>query len=170
MAGEKFLKNDGGTITEIVSVQTSTANRIISLDTNGLIPVNMFPAGYGEGVRNLELDTGVTVAIGDLVNIYGASLVRHANATNDTKPAHGFVLANAGPGPAVFVDVYFEGIITGLTALTIGATYFLDDADGKLAVYSALPTAADTILQQVGTAITATTLAFEVSHQWIKLG
>lgn len=94
-----------------------------------------------------------------LVNIYDSSgeKVRKANATNNTKPAHGFVAADvASSGEA---DVFFAGeIISGLSGLTPGTMYYLSTAGGG--VTATAPTGSGQIQQQIGAAISTTEILF----------
>src|SRR3546814_9813597 len=71
------------------------------------------------------------LAVNDLVNIYNSSgaKVRKANATDGTKPAHGYVKEAVVSGnPAI---VFFDGENAGLSGLTAG-TYFLSTTGGQM--------------------------------------
>ena len=97
--------------------------------------------------------------------ISAAGTVLKADANAVAKAAVGFVLAsvaNAATG-----TVYFEGSITGLTGLTPGATYFLSGA-ATGAITTTIPTAAGSIVQQVGVATSATTLTFEAGEPIVR--
>ena len=165
MAGAKFLRNVAGTPTEVRGVQTSTADEIVALDTNGLLDPTMFPAGIGGSVVNMEVGIGVTA--GDFVNIYNNTTImcRPANATDATKPCHGFVLTTEIA--TAFVDVYFEGINTAATASTLGAIQFLAVTDGDSV--GTAPSAAGNIVQRVGVAHSLTAISFEANLDWIAI-
>lgn len=123
----------------------------------------------GDGTFTFDAVTGgVTASItasealtaGQLVNLHtvtGAIRMRKANATDTSKPAQGFVLANVSS--SAVGTFYGPGqVITGLSGLTPGATYWLDTTGGALTV-----TAPSTTLngdQEVGQALSATTLLF----------
>jgi hypothetical protein len=97
---------------------------------------------------------------GQVVNIWSSSgaKVRKANATDDSKPAHGFVLANVSSSATA--TVYLPGqVITGLTSLTPGATYYLDTTGG--AITATQPSTSGNLVQRVGMALSATTLLFQ---------
>lgn len=107
-----------------------------------------------------SITTTEALAAGDICNIYstgGNIRVRKANATDLTKPANGFVRSAALSGAAA--RVRFVGqVVTGLAGLTPGATYFLHTAGG--AVNLAAPSADGNGVQEVGLALSATTLLF----------
>ncbi|MDR2117378.1 MAG: hypothetical protein LBP87_13455 [Planctomycetaceae bacterium] len=88
------------------------AGAIPALDAGGKLHGSMMPSGLGVSVQRLV--TSETVA--GLVNIWfdatanegaGSWFVRKADATDETKPAHGFVKVTASSGEEV--DVYLEG-------------------------------------------------------------
>lgn len=112
-------------------------------------------AGFSVSVTASE-----NISAGALVNLFtssGALKVRNANATDATKPAHGFVLSSVTTGNPV--TVYGPGQAdTGLTSLTPGTTYYLDVSAG--AVNSTAPSTAGNVIQQVGIALSATSLLF----------
>lgn len=62
MAGNKYISNNGGTLTEVVSTQSSAgagdANKIVSLDAAGLLAANMMPSSV-ELVANKATDFAV---------------------------------------------------------------------------------------------------------------
>lgn len=84
-----------------------------------------------------------------------------ADANNIAKNAVGFVLASAAINAPV--TVYFEGTITGLAGLTVGAMYFLSDtATGGVTL--TVPTVAGRIAQRIGFAISTTEINFEAGE------
>jgi hypothetical protein len=121
------------------------------------------PTGLGSDSKVM---TAVeALAARDFVNVTTTG-IRKADASND-RPAHGFILAaiaNAATG-----TVYFEGTVSGLTGLTVGARYFLSDTVAGTAVLTSPTPAAGKISQEVGVAITATEISFE-PQQAIVLG
>lgn len=98
------------------------------------------------------------LAANDLVNVYSSSgaKVRKANATDGTKPAHGYVKAAVVSGdPAI---VYFDGENDGVSGLTPG-TYFLSTTGGQMV--TAPPSANGNIAQKVGVATASGSFVFE---------
>jgi len=96
---------------------------------------------------------------GDFVNIYnnsGTVSVRKANATDSTKPAHGFILENVSSGGDI--AVYFEGINDKFTGLTVGTKYYLNTVAGQ--IISTIPSTSNNILQYLGDAINSTSIFF----------
>lgn len=101
-----------------------------------------------------------TLAAGDIVSLHtvaGVCNMRKANATDATKPAHGFVTSAVTSGSA---GMFFGAAIIDdqRSGLTPGATYYLSTTGG--AITTTPPSAAGNIVQEVGQAISATQLAF----------
>ncbi len=167
MAGNKYLSQVSGQLTEVASIQTSSgagdAGKIVSLDSSGILDSSLLPANIG--AETVTVDTSADLATGDLVNIYdvtGTATGRLADASLAHK-ATGFVLADTTSGdPAI---VYLAGINTGVSGHTAGQTLFLGNAGAST---STAPSTSGYISQQVGTALSATDLAFE-SLQTITL-
>jgi hypothetical protein len=140
------------------SAGAGDAGKIVQLDAAGRIDSTMMPVGIGADTASIV--TSENLASGDLVNIYnnaGTPTARKADATAEGKEACGFVLA-ATTSPAA-ATVYFEGRVTGLSGLTPGALQFLATTAG--ARTETVPSATGNVIQQVGRAVTATTLDFE---------
>jgi hypothetical protein len=104
------------------------------------------------------ITASVNLTAGQIVNIFssgGAAKVQPADVADDSKPADGFVLASVTAGnPATVYGV--GSVITGLSALTPGATYWLAASGGLTAT---LPTSG--WAQLIGKALSATTLLFD---------
>lgn len=160
MAGDKYLYNNAGTITEKEAKQSSAgagdAGKIPALDAAGRLDNSMMPVGIGADTQSIV--SSENLAAGDLVNIWsdvGVFKVRKADASAAGKEAHGFVLA-AVTAPAS-ATVYFEGNNTQVTGLTPGPK-FLSTTPG-LSTATA-PSAAGNVVQRVGFASSATNLNF----------
>jgi hypothetical protein len=159
---DKYLSLSGNDKIEVEATDSSAgagdAGEIVALDAAGLIALNMLPVGVGPDVKNLA--SFENLSAGDLVNVFndgGTEKVRKADATTAGKEADGFVLAAVTAPTAV--DVYFEGVLTGLSGLTRGAKQFLDTTAGGLT--ETAPTTTGNIYQFVGRAVSDTELAFE---------
>ena len=161
MAAKKFLRLVNGVLTEIFGVQTSAgagnAGDLVSLDNSGRIDNSMMPVGIGADTAVINASEGL--AAGDWVNVWndgGAAKVRKADATTAGKEAHGFVLAAVTSGnPAT---VYFEGTNTQVTGQTPGPVYLQTTAGAGGAT---IPSASGNVVQQIGVAVSATTVNFE---------
>jgi hypothetical protein len=109
------------------------------------------------------------LASGAIVNIHtvsGAARAQNANATDDTKPAHGFVAAAVASGGTA--TVYFSGQINGaLTGLTPGAVCYLDTSAGGIAATP--PAGAGNMVQRLGVALSATQLLFVPDMEGVSL-
>jgi hypothetical protein len=161
MAGDKFLYNNAGTITEKVSNQASAgagdAGKVVALDATGRIDNTMMPVGIGADTA--VITASEALAAGDLVNVWNSTgaKVRKADASVAGKEAHGFVLAAVSSGnPAT---VYFEGTNTQVTGQTPGVVY-LSAATAGLATTTA-PSGTGQVVQRVGFATSATALNFQ---------
>jgi hypothetical protein len=100
------------------------------------------------------------ITAGNLCNVWtsgGAVRVRKANATDITKPANAFATAAAASGANASL-LFLGQIIYGLSSLTPGAVYFLDTTGGALTTTA--PSGSGNGVQEVGFALSATTLLF----------
>lgn len=164
---QKFIALVGGRLQETIleSVDASSgatdADKLARLGSDGKLNESMLPSGIGADA--LSLPASENLAGGDKVNIWadgGVSSVRKADATSAGKEADGFVLDAVASGqPAL---VFFEGRNSGLAGLTIGARYYLS-ATAPGAITTTPPSAPGNVVQFVGRASTATSLAFEAT-------
>lgn len=161
MSTNKFLTILSGVRTLATAIATSAgagdANKIIATNSSGKLDVTMLPTGVGP--TTISVTTSETLAAGDFVNIYnnaGTRNVRKADATN-TRPAHGFVLAAVTSGQTA--TVYQQGENTGLTSLTPGTPMFLGTTAG--AATATAPSASGQIVQELGFALSTTSILFE---------
>ena len=161
MAAKKLLRLIGGVITEVFGVQTSAgaanAGDMVALDDTGRIDNSMMPVGIG--VDTAVIDASEGLAAGDWVNVWndaGTAKVRKADATTAGKEVNGFVLAAVTSGnPAT---VYFEGTNTQVTGQTPGPVWLQTTAGAGGAT---APSASGNLVQQVGVALSATSVNFE---------
>ncbi len=110
------------------------------------------------------LTTSEALTAGNFVNIHASSgaKARKANATDDTKPANAYT--NTTVGSAAPVDLFAPGsILPGLSGLTPGTMYYLDTTGG--AISATAPSASGNLVQEVGIALSATTLLFQ--PRWV---
>lgn len=161
MAGDKFLYNNAGTITEKVSNQASAgagdAGKIVALDSTGRIDNTMMPVGIGADTA--VITASEALAAGDLVNIWNSTgaKARKADASVAGKEAHGFVLAAVSSAAAA--TVYFEGTDTQVTGQTPGPV-FLSATTPGLATATA-PSGSGQVVQRVGFATGTTAINFQ---------
>ena len=161
MAAKKFLRYVNNIITEVFGVQTSAgagnAGDIVALDDTGRIDNSMMPVGIGADTAVIDASEGL--AAGDWVNVWndtGTAKVRKADAATAGKEVNGFVLAAVTSGnPAT---VYFEGTNTQVSGQTPGPVYLQTTAGTGGA---AAPSASGNLVQQVGVALSATSVNFE---------
>lgn len=156
----KYLIVQNGRLKEQQAIDQTTgaadAAKIIQTDSTGKLHSSFLPSGVGANSKIMTASEALSA--GDFVNVFndaGTAKVRKAdNSTN--KPANGFVLSAASAGAAV--EVYFSGEINNqLSGLSVGADYYLSTAG---AVTTTPPTAAGSIVQYLGKAISATEIAF----------
>ena len=137
--------SDGNELHTTLNTDISNANTMI---------VNL------QNVNTYQIKTATEdLLAGDFVNIYnnsGTVSVRKANATDNTKPAHGFILENVSSGGDI--AVYFEGINDKFTGLTVGTKYYLNIIAGQIT--STIPSNSNNILQYLGDAINLTSIYF----------
>lgn len=163
-----FLDLDGGIPTQKVandsSAGASDAGKIVKLDSEGRLNLNMMPSGIAPDTKDMTATEALSA--GNLINVFDSTggKARKADATAANKfHAVGFVLDSVSSGQPA--KVYFEGVITGLSGLTIGAKYYLSETAG--AITTTAPTSSGALVQFVGTAISATELSFEPNQHYI---
>ena len=163
MAGDKYIYNNAGTLTEKAATQSSAgagdAGKVVALNASGEVDITMMPTGIGADTASVEASENL--AAGDFVNIYNDSgaKCRKADATTAGKQAHGFVLAGVTSGANA--TIYFEGTNTQVTGATAG-TVFLSATAGTFT--STAPSAAGNVVQRVGVATSATSINVEVGQ------
>lgn len=162
MAGNKYIQNNAGVLTEAVAVQISggaaDAGKIPALDPSGRFDSSMMPVGLGAEAD--VIPASENLAAGDLVNIWsnaGVANARKADATTAGKVAVGFVLA-AVTAPSNATVYRASQSNTQVSGLTPGAKYFLSTTAGGITATA--PSGSGNVVQAVGTAINATTLSF----------
>ena len=162
MAANKYIALIGGKLKEVVATVISSgvaeANKIVALDSSGKLDVSVMPSGIAAEV--VICATSENLTAGQFVNLYdnsGVITARKADATTNTKMAHGFVLAST-TSPAD-TTVYLESSQnSAVTGLTVGADYYLHTTPG--AVTTTPPSSAGNIVQYIGRATSATNLPF----------
>lgn len=163
MAGNKYLSNNAGAITEVVANQSSAgagdAGKIPALDATGKLDVSMMPVGIG--AENDIIVASEALSAGDFVNIWedtGVAKVRKADGSTTGKEAHGFVLAVVNfPGNAT---VYrWSQLNNQKTSMTPGVMQYLSiTVPGG--TQETVPTGAGKTLQKLGVAKSATEMVF----------
>jgi|GEM_PF-4989188 len=128
-----------------------------TLNTGALVPTPLIVRYAGApgpaGPTTLPVLAAVALASGDLVS-FGPDGAVLADATDDTRPANGFVMAPVAAG--AMAEVSLSGAVNSvLTGLTPSAAYYLGAAGAVTAVRPV-----SGALQIVGTASDATHLAF----------
>lgn len=170
MAADKYLELTTTGVAEKSTLATSAgaadAGKIPSLDGTGRLDSSFLPVGIGADVAVIEASENLSA--GDYVNIWDStgSKIRKADASGGLgKKAHGFVLSSVTSGNNG--TVYFEGVNTQLTTLTVGATYWLSGSTAG-AVTTTVPTTSGHIAQIVGNAISATAMNTEISTPIVR--
>lgn len=162
MAAKSFLRMVAGRTREIFGIVVSAGagndGDLVALDASGRLDNSVMPVGIGADTKSIQASENL--AAGDLVNIWtsGGARVRKADASTSGKEANGFVLAAVTSGQNA--TVYFEGTITGLSGLTIGARYYVSAASPGAATATA-PSGSGNVVQYVGVAVSATEISFE---------
>ncbi len=132
--------------------------------------INKFQSSENGGAyQNIADATGVyacptTVAVGNVVYLSGADTVDQADADSaSTMIAIGFVIDKPTTTSAV---VQYGGEYAGFVGLTPGETYFVSTVAGAIVLSSDgnYPTAAGSVVQEVGFARSATTLVIDISR------
>lgn len=164
---QKFITLENGRqkLVSIESVAESAgatdANKLVKTDTDGKLNPSVLPTGVG--ADTLSIPASEDIGAGSFVNIFddaGTTKARKADASAAGKEANGFILSTANTGENALV--YFEGSNNALTALVPGSRYYLSATTAGTASVTA-PTADGAVVQYLGVAISATTIAFEAT-------
>lgn len=152
------------------------------ISTCVVYPYTILGAGFGGGPGVPTVPTGLMTSVGGgalptvaltasealtgpaIVNIWnnsGTANVQNANATDATEPAWGFVLASVAMSATAIVSLP-GALITGLSGLAAGLTYYLSTSDGL--VTATAPSATGNLVQQIGVAQSSTTILFTPSQ------
>ncbi|HEY9658775.1 MAG TPA: hypothetical protein V6C65_10015, partial [Allocoleopsis sp.] len=120
--------------------------------------------------RLIVLGSGSTLAYGKLVHLKdngsGKITAVLADATDNTKPAHGVVIAPSGIAVGAFGEVMLcTGLTTSISGSTIGTQYYLSTAGN---VQSARPSAAGSIIQGVGFGLGSLGFHLSISSLFIQ--
>ncbi len=165
----KFLKIVSGVVTEEAAVVTggtaSEDGKLPALDATGKLDDSVMPDGVG--AETIVLPASEALLAGDMVNVWddgGTIKVQKATAADNTKPAHGYVVAGYDLGANA--TIYTDGYLT-TTGLTAGSKYFLSAAAAG-EITATAPSGSAQVVQLVGFALSATKLAFE-QHPHIQL-
>ncbi len=165
---DKYLGLVSGVETEVVATVTGGTvaqdGKIVALDTSGRLDPSIMPVGVVADTHNATAFESLSSA-SPFVYIRSDGQVANASAATGGNPTIGFVLANVAAAAQALV--YFEGRVTGLSGLTVGARYYLSDATpGGL---TATPvTGAGKLHQYLGRAVSATTLSFEPDNHILR--
>lgn len=163
MAAKRFLGLVAGRIKQIAAVVTSAGasndGDLVALGPDGKLDASVMPAGIG--VNTVSAIASEALAANDAVSLWnnaGTVNARKADATAEGKEAHGFV--KSAFASAAIATVYTSGnVMTGLTGLTPGARQYLATTAG--ARTETPPATAGNVVQMLGVAASATTIAFE---------
>lgn len=164
MAGQKFLTQSSGDLTEVQAPQSSAgaadAGKLPALDSSGRLDNSFMPTGIGADTQSIQASEAL--AAGDFVNVWssaGAFRVRKADASGGAaKRAHGFVLASVSSGANA--TVYFEGTNTQVSSMTPGDVYLSGATPG--AATATPPSTSAYIVQKLGVATAAAAINVEI--------
>lgn len=168
----KLLSLVANKITEIVVGITSSSGsgdsgKIPALDSAGKLDTSFMPTGIGADTASIVASEAL--AAGDYVNVYdnsGTPNVRKASAADDTKPAHGFVLAAVAS--AANATVYFRGSNDQVAGLTAGKYVLSAATPGAVVAIGSAPTASGNTLQVLGTATAAGVLETTIAEPIVR--
>lgn len=168
----KYIADVSGKLTEIQPVTTSAgagdASKIAQLDSAGRFDISLMPVGIGAEVSIVPSFENLTA--GNFINLFnngGTVNSRKADATTNTKNAHGFTLATVtAPASSTIYGISTKN--TALTGLTLGVDYWLATTAGG--VTTTAPSAAGNYVQELGTSESATAMVFSnVKFGWTKV-
>jgi hypothetical protein len=134
-----------------------TAYALVALNAAGYIDPSMLQ----ESGQVASVVASEAIAAGALVNLWmnGAALnVRNADNSAAGKEANGFSPSAISSSSSGTIYTLSGSVISGLSGLTIGTLYFLGTTGAAVAT---ITSTTGSVLQQIGRALSATTLLFE---------
>lgn len=164
---QKFIKLQDGRLVEdrIESISTTTgapdADKLVRVGTNGKLDPTLLPVGAG--ADSLSFMASENLAGGDWVTLWddaGTVKARKADAAAAGKEAVGFVIDAVAMGQ--MGTVFFEGTNTVASGLTPALRHYLS-ATTPGASTATPPAATGNVVQYLGIASSATSLAFEAT-------
>lgn len=163
-AGKVPSLNAGGVVEpDLLNAKASSAgpgdaNKLVKLDSAGRIDSTQMPVGVT--VEALDVVASEALSAGDFTETWsnaGTLNVRKADASNG-RVCDSFVLAAVLSSATA--KVYFEGVNTALSSLTLGAKQFLSASVAGKSTGTA-PTTTGQLVQPLGKATSATSATFE---------
>lgn len=148
------------------SAGAGDAGKYPALDAAGKLDSTFMPAGLA--VDAITVLASETIAAGAMVNVYnnaGTLNVRNADQSTASRGKYCNGFCNVGISSAASGTVTFSGIVSGQTALTPGATQFLGTAG---AITTTVNVTAGQICQEVGYALSATTMQFYPGYAFLR--
>lgn len=162
MTTKKFLTVVSGTTTLTEAPSSSAgandANKLIATNSSGLLDTTFLPPGVE--LQTVLAPASENLTAGDFVQFFddaGTVKARKADASNN-RPAHGYVLT--GVTAPANATVYLSGRNTAVTGATVGRVFLSATVAGGFSSSPPSP-GASVILQELGTAISATSIVFE---------
>jgi hypothetical protein len=137
------------------SAGSADANKLVALNSSGLIDTSMLPTSSA-----VTRTASEAISAGALISEWNNSgTINVRNADNSTyKPAHGYAPSAISSSGSGSVYLFNGPAITGLTGLTVGGECFLGTAG---AITQTAPAqGSGSLLQKVGVAATATSMDF----------
>ena len=138
-----------------VSAGPTDGLKVLQTNAQGVIDASFLPANFGADVVGIVASEAI--GAGMFVNIYanaGAANIRKAIATSDANRMSGYVQTAVASGATG--SVYFDDNNTFQSGMTPGPQWLSDTVAGM--TVSTPPTAAGTISQEVGVALSATVI------------
>lgn len=117
------------------------------------------------------LMAGEAIAEGAMISIYdsgsGVLKFRNANATGNTKPAHGICSTTGGITSGAYGESILQRCLcSSISGLTIGTRYFLSTTNGL--IVGAEPAGAGNIGQYIGYALSSSILLMDINMQFVQ--
>jgi hypothetical protein len=138
------------------STGPATAGTLLKANASGVLDITLIPAGLGASA--ITLTASGAISAGAAVNIYnnaGTASVRPADSTTPLQ-AHGYAPSAIASGANGQVDLS-PGIISGLSGITVGQSYWLGTSGAFTAT---APSTAGNIVQICGVGISTTSIFF----------
>lgn len=157
-------------IANVTSAGAADADKLVQLDAGGKFDVSVLPAAALSGSEEFSMTASEDLSAEDLINVWddaGTPKVRKADATDTTKPAHGFTIGAITSGASGNCSLG-DGVMVGQTGLTVGKDYYLSAASPG-AITLTPPSSVGNIICRVGWAKSETEFVYLDDNEPIEL-
>lgn len=161
-----YRNNPENTPNQVSNDLDMNSKRILNLpapvnltDPVRLVDLGIIDIGVVGALPSVPLITDVAIIPPALVYVKPTGRIGLADASAEGKEAVGVVVENIKAGSVAKVNLV-GSLISGLSGLVPGASYYMSLTPGVFTTYTGAPTTPGNVLMKVGTALTPNSLIF----------